>query len=213
MPAPDLGNTAVGDIIQLTFRGTLNSQRILSTFAYRIADLGTGAVLRWDFYDQMHTAINTATKMKDKFLACIASNYTLESSRYQYVIPLRRIFRDFGELSPGARAGNAVAPNLAASIERRSDVVGREGIGRLQMPGMLAADIVAGYLSGTYATLAGALATEMEQSLIVGPNSIIADPCLFGFNISGTPHWSNIIGANVQGTARTMHRRTVGLGE
>ena len=83
----------------------------------------------------------------------------------------------------------------------------------MQMPGLLAGDIVLGYLSGAYATLAGALATEMEQSLIVGANFIIADPVLYGFNVSGTPHWSNVIGATVQGTVRTMHRRTVGLGE
>lgn len=213
MPSPDLGLTAVGDIVQLTFRGTLNSQRILNTFHYRIDDLGTGAVLRWDFLDAMRTVINAAGNLKEKFLACIASNYTMESSRYQFLYPQRMIFRDFPELSPGARAGNAVAPNLAASIERRTDVVGRTGVGRLQMPGLLAADIVLGYLSGAYATLAGTLATQMEQSLVVAPNSIIVDPSLYGVNVSGTPHWGNVIGATVQGTVRTMHRRTVGLGE
>lgn len=213
MAEPVLGNTAIGDVFLVTFDGRLSNQRILNTFHYEVITSPDVPTDRWDSYDEIYAQVASPGALAEKFLAFTASNYELKYIQIQCVAPVRKIFRRYTMNTPGTRAGNAPAPNLALSIERRGDSATRRGVGRLQVPGLLATDIVNGLIQAPAFILASAIKDQLLLAVPVGGTTGFADPTLYGITPGGSYHKTLIIGADVKDTVRTMSRRTVGRGE
>jgi len=130
---------------------------------------------------------------------------------YQWLFPTRRArIVKVPAVPTGAIADAPLPPNVALTITKRSDVAGRHGVGSLHMPGTGIAGLNGGEWIPVYLDSFGSLLTALHQSVNIefGQNLV---PVIFNRT---TPTDSvEITSANSNVTVRTMHRRTVGVGE
>jgi len=209
-----MAGMAVGDIVQVSFRGTLFDQRILNIFHYVVNVAGTGTVV-----EQLSAFANgfivdaLGTNFQTEFLNCLAPSYTLDVVRTQRVYPTRSIYAQATADTPGTFATDTEVSNIAASILKRTETPGRMGIGRVQLAGIPTAAYENGSLSNAYLT--GVLtnfATDMVQSLTEPARGVTFVPCLYNPTAAGDK-FSVIVAATPQSSIRTMHRRTLRVGE
>jgi hypothetical protein len=205
---------AVDDVLQITYECRLASQVILSVLHARVDTAPSGsptteAALQ-DLADKC--ADETAMDFLAKYIAATVTDFTFVRVLVQRVKPTRSIYFE----SPIAETGVIGAANYAAdsaiSFKKRTTTVGRKGIGRMQLAGFGVNQITSGVVdSGFIGGVGGDLAAAMAGTFTGG----IAYPsgvyrwCL---PAGGADHAFDIFDVVVQDTARTMHRRTVGLG-
>lgn len=203
----------VGDIMQISIVGEIFDQRVLTILHYRVTTgsaSGTvyGDTLSWAQY---FGGLTAAGQLLTRYLACCAPEYLMTEIRAQRVAPTRNPYATDTVNSFGTSANAARFTNLAGSIAKRGAIAGRWAIGRVQMPGLPSDDIVDGEISvgqlTNYGTLALSLAQDQNN---VGITQVVS-PCIF--NPTRTPNYTEIVAWDVQRSARTMHRRTLRLGE
>lgn len=203
------------DVISVTLRGDLFGQTILTVLHYVVAVPVSGGTVFGDLADLAHTigAALDAGTLKTFYLAAAGPQYTLQRVRAQRVAPTRSVYVDdvVGEVGTHADACKTV--NIAASLLKRTGTPGRMGIGRVQfapVPAtkLVAGDIDSGYVGGELDDLAGALALNITTSA----RQFTVSPCIYN-PTAATPFFSIITSWVVQSAARTMHRRTLRLGE
>jgi len=100
-----MAGMAVGDVVAVSFRGTLFDQRILNIFHYAVSVTGTGTVV-----EQLQGLANGFTvdalgsNFQTDFLACLGPSYTLDLVRTQRVYPTRSIYAEATADAPGTFA-------------------------------------------------------------------------------------------------------------
>lgn len=205
---------AVDDVVQVSIRGLLFNQRILTVLHYVVSVAGSGSTetnlenIAADF-----AGAATAQDVINKYVAATSLDLGLSEIRAQRVFPTRTVYKAFAIARSGGDADNAATANMAASILKQTNTPGRRGIGRMQLAGLPNNAIAAGLLQDAYRL--GALtdlANELKKgwSTVTG-TAITLQPCLY--NPGATPAYSIIVGTVPEITVRTMHRRTVLLGE
>jgi hypothetical protein len=214
MPQPTLGMLQVDDLFYVTFKGRLFGQRMLNTFYYACFQLPIVNITRWTAYSQLRDTLIAADGLKEKLLACIAPQYTLEAIRLQIVSPIRLAFREFQDGASGNHADQCDTPNIAASVERRCELADRHGVGRIQVPGCPTSAQNAGVWKDPYITKLNALATVLAQDVDYSAGAAWHPSLAFSDGLV-PPTWTSspIIGAEAKSTIRVMRRRTVGEGE
>lgn len=204
-----------GAIIQLSLRGTMFSQRILNILHYVVISPGTSGTVLGQLQDLVDTLANDGDGglLISKFLATQSASYSLDSIRAQVVDPTRSPFAENTAIQVGTAAGTSNTANVAVSITKKSDVGGRHGIGRMQLAGVPSSQIASGRVQGAFA--AGplkALADALKFNIITAPSNVTMEPVIY--NPGVVPfNYSQIIQTTVQDTVRTMHRRTLFVGE
>jgi len=205
---------ALGDVIQLSLRGTLFGQRILNILHYSVAVVGTGTE-----YDQLSILTSNfvtdafATPLRGTFLGSLAPQYTLDEVRAQRVYPTRTVYAYTLDGGVGLYATGCEICNVAASMEKRTLTAGRMGIGRIQLAGIPTAvmndgELTAGYLTGPLADLA----TSLLSSLTTTAPVVTYTPCLFN-PTAPVNKFSPIFSIIPQTSIRVMRRRTLRVGE
>ena len=213
MPDPNIGNLTVGDVVYVGLEGRMYGQRILNTFYYRCKEV-TDAATRWGAYQDLVNAFTVAGGLEELFLNCLSQDYALEFMRLQYVSPLRRIYRRFPRNVNGALLGDTETANLCMSIERRTDAVGRHGVGRLQLPGLPNNTTAAGMILPGHLATVNLLAIFMQFDVLAGATfGQTWEPVLFSASQVGPDVVGPIVDAFPHPQVRTMSRRTVGRGE
>jgi len=205
---------AVNDIFQVTLRGDLLSQEILSVLHYRVNILGTAsteATFLADLADTLN-ASGAGCPLVDKYIAAAGNNYTLQAVRAQRVYPARTVYVEAVSGTPGGQAGACLTANNAASIFKRTNTPGRMGVGRLQyglVPGLkyTGGTIENVYKTGPLLDVASAVIFTFVTTLFTTEMR----PCLYNPNAVG-PKFSDLFVTGVEDTARTMHRRTLRVG-
>jgi len=205
---------AVGDVIQVSLRGTLYGQRILNVLHYSVAVAGSGTD-----YDQLSiltsnlvTGGGSVDPLVD-FLAAIAPQYQLVEVRAQRVYPLRTIYAYTIDGRFGTYATGTETTNIAASLEKRTLTPGRMGIGRLQLAGIPTAAMDNGELAAAYkATEMSNLAQKLLLSITTSSPVVTYTPCLFN-PTAPVNKFSPLFSIVIQDSLRTMRRRTVRVGE
>ena len=207
---------AVNDIVLLSFRGTQAGQRIIFTHTYRVVTAGDGAGSYPLDMSEFIVAVSAAGNLRQKYLACLTSAYTLNEIRAQVVAPTRRVFVSVAQIGQvGTYDGTGNVTNLSAAITLRTLLAGRKQTSTKKI-GPIASDASsAGLLDALLRTPLDALKTQM-----------IADVVPSGFDVPGyrpvvyhrdgttAPTRSDdIVTGVVQLQTRTMSRRTVGRGE
>jgi len=112
----------------------------------------------------------------------------------------------------GALTEEAMPPNIALSVTKRTNVPSRHGVGRVQIPGLPEDATGLGVWNGI---VVGALQTAVEGDLLtlfVDQNNNEWQWTLFDPEAVFDNH-PDIVSVEAHSTVRTMHRRTVGLGE
>jgi len=205
---------AVGDVIQVSLRGSLFAQRILTILHYSVAVSSGGSD-----YDQLSILTSNlvtgggSTDPIPQILAAQAPEYTLDEIRAQKVYPTRTIYALTGDGRSGTYATGTEVTNIAASFEKRTLTPGRMGIGRTQLAGIPTAamnngELTAGYLAAEASNVAQALLMGITTS---GPIVTFA-PCLY--NPTGpTNKFSPLFSVVPMSSLRVMRRRTLRLGE
>jgi len=201
------------DIVQVTFRQTYCAQRVLNVMHARVAGLAAPT----DYAEWAQIAANTLEAGFGvggpfaTWLTLISDGVSFNDVRVQRVFPVREVYYSTPATAVGAINNPVDTPNIAASITKRTEYSSRHGVGRLQMAGVDISHILDGTLDPTYLTnLEVAFDWMTDPFPIVAPASNLVW-CLY--DPLGTPVYTEITGVIPQDTVRTMHRRSVRLGE
>lgn len=200
-----------GDKVLITFVGSLNGQTTMSTFTYGVAST-VGSIQQDDAFLALRNAICSAGKLRDKFVACCPSNWSMVDIWIQVVGPTRYVKYDFGDTGAGPKSDyTANTSNVAAVILRRGDRASRKAISTLHVPAATDAEwITGGLLTVEALTSLGALATEILLPITTSTTVATYDPIINNGPLSGDITPITISSAKDQ--VRTMTRRTVGRG-
>lgn len=204
----------VGDILAVSFRASLFEQRIINVLHYKLeSTASTGSseadLQRWA--DTMAGQAAVANTPTNSLLSLACPEYNLDEVRVQRVYPARTIYAQAFINQPGTHAGNCVSPNQAFSILKRGNVPGRFAVGRVQIAGIPSNSILNGEVTvGYQLDLANFKAGFAATLNTIGPNMSMK-PVIF--NPVHVPHSTDIFEWVEQLTVRTMHRRTVRVGE
>jgi len=207
-------NIVQADYLLLTYEYTLASQRMLSTFGYRISTL-TGGTVPFDSFATAWANDADFVSLRDAIIDVLPSNVTIERYGIQR-IGANRLAKYYANADLDGTNVAATATNVAGVITRRSFAGTRVGVGSVHFP--IPSDdtnIVDGQLTaGLIAKLDAVAAwgpSLMSIALGGGVNAVLS-PVTFGKDQAGTLFTSPIDQALTQETARVMRRRTVGLG-
>ena len=205
---------AIGDVIEVSFRGTLFGQRILNILHYVVSVTGAGQ----DNFQLEEIAQDMATSAISNpiipaWLASVGAEYTMDEVRAQRVYPTRTIYqRSLVDLA-GTHADPCLTANIAVSIQKRGLVSGRTGNGRMQLGGIPRSGMVDGSIDvAGYGALVSSLRNALALNQTTSVTPVTIQPCIFN-PLAAAPKYQLISSWLVQTTLRTMHRRTLLVGE
>lgn len=205
---------AINDVIQVSIRQTLFDQRILNILHYLVTVPHTGS--SGDQLTDIAVSIANDTGSQPivgSMLALFGPEAMIDDIRAQTVWPARSIYYQAAVGQAGTNVGAVRTANLAMSLAKRTETPGRRGIGRIQLAGVGDGYIVAGKwdLGGIGAEVL-ALRNALKGSYTTATTPITLVPVIFNPGAVGDK-WSLITNFDFEDTVRTMHRRTLRLGE
>jgi hypothetical protein len=128
------------------------------------------------------------------------------------VFPNRSIYMKSAVGITGDLMSAAKTPNIALSIEKRSSRPGRRGVGRLQLAGVPENSYLAGEFDPSYMTdVKLDFDAQLTGLISVTATSAVYAPCLYG-GLAVTSD-DDVFAIQPKSSVRTMHRRTVRVGE
>lgn len=201
-----------GDIVEVSFKSRYQEQRCISLFHYRY-ETQAAPVDGVQLINTLDAALNTnvAGSLLYEYLNPLNQGLTMEQLVYQWVFSSRRprIVKVPTKVQ-GGTMGPQAPVNVALAITKRSDVANRHGIATLHMPGHSQGGLNNGEWSQVYVESFGNLLTQLHRSINIefGINLV---PVIY--NRVEPAKSIEITSANSNYTIRTMHRRTVGVGE
>lgn len=202
----------VNDLIRVTYFQRMFQQRLLAVLHMRVVTAPAGAS------SDLVAMTNLANKVGDPaqvwvaaWRAIVTNQVLFDEVRCQKVFPVRGIYGKSAMAVTGSESGAASTANTAISIEKRSRIPGRKGIGRIQIAGSRIIDLVDGSFDPTYLS-----AVQSAGEQLIGLVSTPLDGGVYAWCLPGpTPLTSDNDISDVQAkdTVRTMHRRTVQVGK
>jgi hypothetical protein len=208
-------NVALTDLLRFVYEGTLLGQQIRTTWAYRVTSLTGPAATLVDALEAFRTDPQTVA-LKNAFLDCVPSNYTLNNVAYQWHHADSWYSRMEFEIDEVGANGVALTPNIQAGITRRGVLARRQGVGGIRIPvASEAAQITGGLVTNATLLKLRDLASLMDDKIFA--NTIAGTSMTFTPVIirqTGTPevYTNEVAETFAQETVRVMRRRTVGLG-
>ena len=200
----------VNDRVLVTFVGQLHAQRTMNTFLYRVAAATQGNDLA-ESMTHFHTALGLAGELRPGFLGCVPANFTLSQCWYQVIAParFRKIVYPMATLGLWGHATSV--SNVAGSITRVGVMAKRTQVGGVRIPISAGPETCdSGFLHTNLKAKFQSLCNAMKHTIITQQvvNTFIPQV--------GTPKAAmgseDLFDAFFQDTARTVRRRTVGLG-
>jgi len=203
------------DIFRVVWFGRLAGQRILWVLHCRCSD-NTEPVYATAMQSLAEELAVDMIAPAGKFgsIATEQSNeFEWEFVRVQRIFPTREVYSQSTVNRIGSDIGEASPPNVCMSTTLRTTVLAPHGVGRVQLAGLPISELNDGLWSDT---LVGDIDVKMAAALI----PTFVDPTTtneFNFGVlaqfSVTSELNDITDVVSHNTVRTMHRRTVGLGE
>jgi len=205
---------AVDDVLQVTYNWTVFAQRLMTVLHYRFETVPAGSPEKVAVLAALASKFSEGTMpMTAAFLQATPNNITLLDVQVQQVKPVRTIYQRGVNSNAGTFASAAQTANLCASIEKQSIKVGRDGVGRIQWPPLTPDTLLNGFVDSDYRdTQLETLSAELASAqVLIAPFGYPCTlrPCL---PAGGADHDYDLWDCFPEATARTMHRRTVGLG-
>ncbi|HWI70242.1 MAG TPA: hypothetical protein VNS88_18065 [Nitrospiraceae bacterium] len=206
---------AVNDVLAVSIRGSLFSQRIITVLHYAVNVAATGTVE--DNLLQIATDWTGGTGSRAGILShmldCQGVEYNCDEVRVQRVYPTRSIYMTHKANDPGAHADPCTTSNIAASLVKRTSTPGRKGVGRVQLAGIPQTAYADGLIDPVYAGLKlTPWCNDLISSYSTSGPVLTLVPVLYN-PTAAPPRYSLIIQIFPEDTVRTMHRRTLRVGE
>lgn len=203
---------ATGDCVLVTFRSVLFGQRMLMTLRYVVTVPSVGNSITQDLTDIADAFANaaTATLPLNKLLPCQADQVVYDSVRAQRIYPARTVYVYSTLASFGTHPDACTTANISVSCTKRSLFPGRHGLGRVQIPGVPATQYNNGLVEAGYRTLCIAFNNTLVGEKTIAAAGLKVWACVSA-NINSLD--TKVSSMEVQDTLRTMHRRTVRVGE
>jgi len=209
---------SVNDVVLITYKGTAAEQRILLTTTYKVTtvpdptevDVFCGACI-----DEVRAGGGGGDLIESDYLACLPSEYELDSIKCQIIAPNRRVYYEQLRGTPGTHADVMETTNLAGVITLRTDFAGRDQVSNKHIGPLPATGNVMtlGSLTGAYKTLLTTLATSLMSQLVPVGIAAVCKPVIWHNDEAVPPNTDWIETAIIGETVRTMRRRSVRLGE
>lgn len=216
-----MGLPAIGDLLLVTFRGTIFNQRVMNTFWYSIRTLNvTNTPTIETVATQINAQIGLTTAWLTAYKAVLPEFYSIDELWVQRVFPQRIMKEVFVIAENGSHAAEGICCNLQASIMRRTEVAEPGNVGgvRICMPDISTAGDQGG-LTVLYKGLLTAFAAKMDDVLTLAVGTTV-EPVLPTRLPPVPPAKQGVIDGSrdidritVMDTVRTLSRRTVGRGE
>lgn len=196
-------------IIQVIFRGKVLGQDDITVLNYKLrspVSIDDGKVAA----EQLLGAILGAGQLYEAYLGCKSKDYFVTSAQTQWVLATRHAYvRRIPTQTIGSVDETVLAPNTAFAIEKRTEEAGPAGRGILHMGGVPQSFLLSGALDGDGAAAYFALCAKLILP-ITTISTYVFDPVIVRKTAIATS--PVLTAADVSPVARTMHRRTVGLG-
>lgn len=200
-----------GDIVAVTMIGTCAGQRVQQQMIYEVQ---VGSISTSTLTAQLNLANDIAAApayWPRTMWNNAVQNYTWDFLRVQKVYNGRAAFSQTAGLGAGQLAQDAPSVNVNASVEKRTDVGKRYGVGRMTTTPLPASQMQNGLLTAAALTAWGLLATAMMQNISATTDGTVMYPVLWSIKVPTRP--LPLESCNVQGTVRVQRRRTVGVGK
>lgn len=217
------GGVVSGDVLRIDVLGILFGQSIVTTFAYQATTNGDGPNVVTDCREIAADFRAGTVNPFLAFLACCSPQYVADRIRVQDVFPVRYRAGFSTANLPGTNANATTSTNQAATITRGGKLAQRDNIGSIHIPGLANANMVGGLIESTFLGLMGTLATRMLNPWTSAASGVSMTPVLiqpFRPAVTTPPtkparpfEAVDLVFAIPQETARTMRRRTVGVGK
>jgi hypothetical protein len=198
-----------GGLVQLTFRGEVHGQEMLTVLHYQL-DFPGGVTDGRNALEAMLLQVKAAGRLHDSFMGCMSQDYKTATIKAQWIIPQRYAPVDtIGNTTFGDIAQPCPSTNLACAITKRSENSGPHSRGTIHMPGIPSTFITDQELNGAGTVSYAGFRAELVNPLVTLGNGTYRS-VIFR---RGLPGASELVFNTVQRfPLRTMHRRTVGLG-
>lgn len=203
--------TSVGDQYLVTIRSVLNNQAVLSTYCYRLQVLDPAFNTSGAVAAQMQAVFMLPGGLIPTYRSCCPTNMTINGTQIQVIRPVRFVSDFFAIGLNGTGGSTSEAQNLACTITRKGDLANRKCIGSLHIPlptGPLS--VLGGVIQPLQSAAMLAHGTQMIATVAPGLSTTQLIPILNNKNVF--PGWNQVRVCTPQLAARTMHRRTLGLG-
>jgi len=208
---PAIEPLAAGSVVLVSFRSVLFDQRIINTFQYYPVGTIDPDTEYDEYLSNLITNLQAFGGMVDKWAACVPYNITQLTIRAQPVYPVRQ---RYVEQTIPIVAGGALTTltNIAASITRKSHVIGMHGVGRIQIP-VVANEVTNGVIPVT--SILGIKLADLAQKMLapVPDPALTVDWVPVIWSSGGVIPTQQVFQSQVQDTSRVMRRRTVRVGE
>lgn len=200
---------AVGDIMLMQVRGTVNGQQTITNFTYRVSGMTTINSVVGDLDNYLAALDNDPTSIYAGLLACLPLNWGCDFLVAQQISPIRSVARKIVPMNTGGGRTHCNFQQSNGVITRETDLAGRSQISTLHVPGIADLDAVDGETTVGYAPLLNTLADRSILSVgYVGVPTLT--PVIY--HKGKVPNFNAITIAFSQPTVRTMRRRVVGRG-
>jgi hypothetical protein len=203
---------STGDVIELTCIGSYLSQTILNVFHYKYSGplIGTG-----DYAGELGFLIQNFHDLVWDFGAGswrsnVSQNFTLKSIRAQKVQPTREYYQQTNYADIGQQVGTDMPANVALGISFFTDRAFRGASGSKRFAGLISDQLNGGLVKPATQVLWTPAANAMTLVISGGALTHLYAPTIWSRKRAADR--SNILSFVVRDTARTQHRRTVGLG-
>jgi len=204
----------VDEIVQISYRGRCFGQRILLVTNWRVdTTASTASVL--DDLTNIATdfeATSVPGSICDVYMACLATDYTLEAVRAQVVRPSRSLYVDRTSAAVGTGQSACETANLAGTVTRVSLAAGRKGIATNHLGPLPSDAMVDGGLDSLQLGALGQWGVDFASPRTVTAGTIALLPVIL--HPVGSPiASSDILTFRTSNTVRVMRRRTLHVGE
>lgn len=203
---------AEGSIIQLTFMDTLAGQTILTDFYLQVDVPGTASSDMLELQQLADDIGDSAGDFVDDWSAVLSEDLVRNDLRAQVVYPTRSVYRQSIVADTGDIAGAAAPPNIALSVTRQSATPGRKGVGRVQLAGFPASQLVNGVWNGTAQGNALTAMTNFLGAYVCPTYAGQYSWGIYNRGLGAGQNFQRTISWVPQDTGRVMRRRTVRLG-
>lgn len=212
---------AARSVCQVTIRGTLFNQVVMNTFHYRLD--GTSSLINGSLFLDNFSAVLTAPgNLIDAWEGVVPAQVINHFLDLQWIDLDRFVKKTYVVGTEGGSPLGTTSTNQAAVLELRADIADKRSISSKHIPGLGGSGIVAGQLSFDKTAEMSTVGEASVLPLTVGTR--IMTPIIFGraraayTDKHGVVHpaigksYREVSQFIVQATARTMRRRTVGVG-
>lgn len=206
----------IGTILEVTIKYTVNTQVNLNILHYVVSTQSTLTTPENEIGQFQSDFISpTGLNFLGFFRPLLAPNATLNTTRYQWVFPLRRAFALLNHSVAGTGTyGTCTAQNVAAVVTKTTALAGRDQVGSFHLGGVGINGYSAGNLQAPYKTdVVNNLLPFLISSNIATVGGGVYAPILWHrSNQTFNQNYNILQAVELRDTLRVMRRRTVGYG-